>query len=95
MKEQNVPGICDIDTRALTKIIREKGSILGKIVFGKPSSNTLPVTLPIEDPNKRNLVAEVSQVNITFLLSPIFLYLKTRIRFNALCEFFFYRLISL
>lgn len=64
MKEQNVPGICDIDTRALTKIIREKGSILGKIGLGKLPSNTLSVMPLIEDPNKRNLVAEVSQVKI-------------------------------
>lgn len=62
MKEQNVPGICEIDTRALTKVIREKGTILGRIIFGQPSSITLPIIPPIEDPNKRNLVAEVSLV---------------------------------
>ncbi|XP_025986540.1 CAD protein isoform X2 [Solenopsis invicta] len=60
MKEQNVPGICEIDTRALTKVITEKGTILGRIILGQPS-HTLPITPPIEDPNKRNLVAEVSQ----------------------------------
>jgi len=61
MKEQNVPGICEIDTRALTKVITEKGTILGRIVLGQPS-HTLPIIPSIEDPNKRNLVAEVSQV---------------------------------
>lgn len=60
MTEQNIPGICEIDTRALTKIINEKGTILGRIVFGQPPQ--LPIMPPIEDPNKRNLVAEVSQV---------------------------------
>ncbi|XP_012543292.1 CAD protein [Monomorium pharaonis] len=60
MKEQNIPGICEIDTRALTKVITEKGTILGRIVLGQPPS-TLSKTLAIEDPNKRNLVAEVSQ----------------------------------
>jgi len=60
MKEQNIPGICNIDTRALTKIIREKGTILGRIVMGHPPSDILPLTSAIEDPNKRNLVAEVS-----------------------------------
>ncbi|XP_018404627.1 PREDICTED: CAD protein [Cyphomyrmex costatus] len=60
MKEQNVPGICKIDTRALTKVITEKGTILGRIVSGQPS-HTLPIMPPIEDPNKRNLVKEVSQ----------------------------------
>ena len=33
--ENEVPGIFDIDTRALTKIIREKGPILGKIIDRK------------------------------------------------------------
>nr|XP_033330186.1 CAD protein [Megalopta genalis] len=60
MVEQNVPGIYEIDTRALTKVIREKGTILGKIVFDAPPSNlTAPLCIP--DPNKRNLVAEVAQ----------------------------------
>lgn len=67
MKEQNVPGIFEVDTRALTKIIREKGTVLGKIVFGQPPLNPLPISPPINDPNKRNLVAEVSQVKLTFL----------------------------
>lgn len=59
MKEHNVPGICGIDTRALTKIIREKGSILGRIVISNsvPSPENLPALV---DPNQRNLVAEVS-----------------------------------
>src|SRR5690606_23770070 len=34
LKEYEVPGIFDVDTRALTKILREKGSMLGKIEFG-------------------------------------------------------------
>lgn len=59
MKEQNIPGICDIDTRALTKVINEKGTVLGRIVRG---DLPLSKTLSIQDPNKRNLVAEVSQV---------------------------------
>ncbi|XP_017891832.1 CAD protein [Ceratina calcarata] len=62
MREQNVPGIYEIDTRALTKIIREKGTILGRIVYEPPAQNPLPSLLPpIADPNKRNLVAEVVQ----------------------------------
>ncbi|XP_015605089.1 CAD protein [Cephus cinctus] len=60
MKEQNIPGIYDIDTRALTKIIREKGSILGRIVYNQLPPTTVPTDLQISDPNLRNLVAEVS-----------------------------------
>lgn len=31
MIEYNIPGLCGIDTRALTKKIREKGTLMGKI----------------------------------------------------------------
>ncbi len=53
MVEHNIPGIYDVDTRELTKKLREKGTMLGKIVYDKENIN-------FEDPNKRNLVAEVS-----------------------------------
>ncbi len=49
-----VPGIAGVDTRALTKLIRERGSTLARVVVG---SGAPPRFL---DPNKRNLVAEVS-----------------------------------
>ena len=50
--EQNVPALFGIDTRALTKRLREKGTKLGKIVFNKD--------IDFYDPNKSNLVKEVS-----------------------------------
>lgn len=54
LKEYNLPGITGIDTRALTKILRTKGSMPGKIVVdGKPD-------VDLFDPNLTNLVAEVS-----------------------------------
>ena len=56
MEKQGIPGICGIDTRALTKKIREHGSILGKIV---PTAS--PDLIGFEDPNTRNLIAEVSR----------------------------------
>ena len=52
LKEYNVPGLFDIDTRALTKILREKGSMLGKIEFEEE--------IDFYDPNKENLVAVAS-----------------------------------
>ena len=33
LKREQVPGITGIDTRQLTKVLREKGSMLGRIVF--------------------------------------------------------------
>jgi carbamoyl-phosphate synthase/aspartate carbamoyltransferase/dihydroorotase len=57
MKLENVPGIQGIDTRALTKKIREKGTMLGRIVYSLPIST---INVQISDPNSRNLVEEVS-----------------------------------
>ncbi|XP_031562224.1 carbamoyl-phosphate synthase [ammonia], mitochondrial-like, partial [Actinia tenebrosa] len=53
LKEDQVPALYGIDTRRLTKIVREKGTHLAKIEFEDQ---------PVEftDPNKRNLMAEVS-----------------------------------
>jgi len=53
LKAHNIPALHGIDTRMLTKMIREHGSMLGKIEFEG---------LPIEfmDPNSNNLVAQVS-----------------------------------
>jgi len=53
MKEYSIPGLFDIDTRELTKKLRKKGTMLGKIVYNDKD-------IPFEDPNKRNLVSEVS-----------------------------------
>ena len=52
LKEQNIPGIFDVDTRRLTKMLREKGSMPGKIVFEDD--------VEWYDPNEDNLVAMVS-----------------------------------
>ncbi|XP_067639482.1 multifunctional protein r [Eurosta solidaginis] len=57
MAEHGVPGISGIDTRALTKKIRENGTIMGRIVHEKPINLHSPT---FADPNKRNLVAECS-----------------------------------
>ncbi|KAJ3038549.1 hypothetical protein HDV00_000554 [Rhizophlyctis rosea] len=74
LKESNVPAIYGIDTRALTKKIRTKGSMLAKLLFpksvvGEGSVTATDATKPWlaelsdlewHDPNTRNLVAEVS-----------------------------------
>ena len=53
--EHKIPGIYGIDTRALTQILREEGSMLGKIVpEGGPDIGEIP------DPNLENQVALVS-----------------------------------
>ena len=54
LKEEGVVGITGIDTRALTKILREKGSMLGKIVVEDCTD------VDFYDPNQENLVAKAS-----------------------------------
>jgi carbamoyl-phosphate synthase small subunit len=53
MKQHKIPGIYGIDTRALTKKLREEGSMLAKIVFEEQEPEW-------HDPNQENLVAQVS-----------------------------------
>ncbi|MGH8740457.1 MAG: glutamine-hydrolyzing carbamoyl-phosphate synthase small subunit [Burkholderiales bacterium] len=53
LHEQGIPCIAGIDTRALTKRLRSRGCMLGKIVAGGED-------VPLEDPNKRDLVSGVS-----------------------------------
>ncbi len=52
LKEEGKPAIFGIDTRQLTKKLREKGVMLGKIVIGDSD-------VEFNDPNLRNLSAEV------------------------------------
>lgn len=54
LKENDVPGIYGIDTRELTKILREKGSMKGKIVFNGADE------IEFIDPNIENQVAKAS-----------------------------------
>jgi carbamoyl-phosphate synthase small subunit len=61
MIEHNVPGITGIDTRMLTKKLREKGVMLGKIIQDDEAVKNYHLPLSsFDDPNIRNLVAEVS-----------------------------------
>ena len=74
LKEQGIPAMHGVDTRALTKRIREEGSMLGKMVIeaknqsngivnGHIEQNEYPKTPSFEDvewndPNLKNLVAD-------------------------------------
>ena len=54
MIKQKIPGLYGIDTRMLTRKLREKGTMLGKIVINKNKN------IEFEDPNKLDLVKQVS-----------------------------------
>ncbi|KAI8324514.1 carbamoyl-phosphate synth [Martensiomyces pterosporus] len=76
LKREGVPAIYGVDTRAITKRIREEGVMLGKILFptsvvgesdykgenGDEAAALIPdyQNVPWVDPNATNLVAEVS-----------------------------------
>jgi len=55
LKEQDIPAITGVDTRALTKHLRTQGVMLGRLTTADAHSNQ-----PLQDPNVHNLVAEVS-----------------------------------
>lgn len=73
LKEQGVPAMHGVDTRALTKRIREKGSMLGRMMLSKSeiADGVVEMTpgdkdswrssfeqVEWVDPNKKNLVSE-------------------------------------
>ena len=74
LKEQGIPAMCGVDTRSLTKRIREEGSMLGKMVIeaknpsggmanghnGQKQYAKAPSFEDVEwnDPNTKNLVAD-------------------------------------
>jgi len=53
MHKQKIPGIYGIDTRMLTRKLREKGTMLGKIIINENEK------IDFEDVNKLDLVGEV------------------------------------
>jgi len=53
LREENIPAIYNIDTRRLTQKLRDKGTMLGKIVYDNQD-------IDFHDPNLENLVEKVS-----------------------------------
>ncbi|KAK7956037.1 URA2-multifunctional pyrimidine biosynthesis protein [Apiospora aurea] len=81
LKEQGVPAVYGVDTRALTKKLRENGSTLGRLLLEKPGMTKSPEGISQDsweshfekvewvNPNEKNLVAEVS-IKTAKLYSP-------------------------
>ncbi len=72
LKEYNVAGITGIDTRRLTKYLREQGSMLGKIIFPENEENEwkLLQELAWYNPNEENLVEKVSTKEVREFTPP-------------------------
>lgn len=71
LQQEGIPAIYGVDTRALTKRLRDRGSTLGRLALQKPSVSSDAILgdaqwqqhfdIPEwDDPNVRNLVAKVS-----------------------------------
>jgi len=56
----NVPGITGVDTRALTRLLRDQGTTLGRLAIGPDSSLPAPAEAEYWDPSAENLVSQVS-----------------------------------
>src|SRR3984957_18372349 len=55
----NVPGITGVDTRAITRLLRDQGTTLGHIAVGSDVS-TVPDSHEYWDPTTENLVDQIS-----------------------------------
>lgn len=99
LKEQKVPALYGVDTRSLTKRIREEGSMLGKLRLESDTSNgehksallsnghtsTLHYQeIEWSDPNRTNLVAEGKQHSIV----EVTLAVLTRLQYLVASPFF-------
>ncbi|KAI0655924.1 carbamoyl phosphate synthase small subunit [Cubamyces menziesii] len=55
-----VPGITGVDTRAITRLLRDQGTTLGRLAIGADASLPPPRAEEYWDPTTENLVAQVS-----------------------------------
>jgi carbamoyl-phosphate synthase small subunit len=65
----NVPGITGVDTRAVTRLLRDQGTTLGHIAIGADTSLPAPQSDQYWDPSKENLVDQVS-TKVPYELNP-------------------------
>ncbi len=75
LREQDVPGIEWIDTRAITKILREEGVQVGALAVYEPGEipnikELKEIAANAEDPNLRNLSSEVSTNEVKIFKPP-------------------------
>ena len=56
----NVPGITGVDTRAITRLLRDQGTTLGRLAIGDDALRPAPDASEYWDPTTENLVAQIS-----------------------------------
>jgi len=68
-KRHDVPGITGVDTRAITRILRDQGTTLGRLAVGDEASLPAPDPSEYWDPTTENLVDQVS-IREPYTLNP-------------------------
>ena len=66
----DVPGITDVDTRAITRILRDQGTTLGRLAVGADVDAPAPDPHEYWDPTGENLVAQAS-IKEPYTLNPL------------------------
>lgn len=56
----DIPGMTGVDTRAITTLLRDQGTTLGRLAVGNDASLVAPQETEYWDPSAENLVAQVS-----------------------------------
>ncbi|KAJ7780518.1 carbamoyl phosphate synthase small subunit [Mycena maculata] len=56
----DIPGITGVDTRAITRLLRDQGTTLGRIAIGPDVSAPIPAADEFWDPSAENLVDQIS-----------------------------------
>ena len=64
-----IPGITGVDTRAITTLLRDQGTTLGRIAVGADAALPAPSAEEYWDPSKENLISQVSTPN-QYTLNP-------------------------
>ncbi len=60
LQEEHIPALHGIDTRALTTVLREQGTMLGKIMFDSLQHKPETAHSNYFNPNNQNIVASIS-----------------------------------
>ncbi|KAK0225955.1 carbamoyl phosphate synthase small subunit [Armillaria fumosa] len=68
-KRYNVPGITGVDTRAITRLLRDQGTTLGRLAIGPDVSLPPPTSEEYWDPTGENLVDQIS-TKTPYILNP-------------------------
>lgn len=68
-KRYHVPGITGVDTRAITTLLRDQGTTLGRVAVGPDACLPAPAPSEFWDPATENLVDQVS-TKIPYELNP-------------------------